>query len=784
LTNWDFLYGLFSKEAVYKGSLEKFRTSNKKKGTQEVDQAFLEEIEHWRELLAANISLRNELTERQLNYVIQKTIDRIIFLRICEDRGIENANVLQIAAGGKDRYKHLLNLFISADEKYNSGLFHFHNEKGIDEPPDTISESLIIDNKVLKEIIGNLYYPAPYEFAVLPADILGSIYERFLGKIIRMTGAHRVKVEEKPEVRKAGGVYYTPQYIVNYIVENTIGVLLQNKTPKTLKNFRIADPACGSGSFLINAYQYILDWYLRAYAKAPDQHKKQCVKTGERNGVAVYKLSINERKRILTSHIYGVDIDTQAVEVTKLSLLLKALEGLNEQEIQKELFNERVLPDLSRNIKCGNSLIGTDFYAQGILDLTEDDQYRINAFDWKTEFAEVFRDGGFDAVIGNPPWVSLTGKFGNDVYDNNEMTYLKEHYSDANTYMPNLYEYFLYRGLQILNGNGFFGYIIPDRLASNSQFVNLRKILLMETSIKHLVFRAPFPGIVTDTLILIYQKGYNDLNKIEILEYDKKPIFVEQENFMRNEKFAFSINTNAEFSRMISKIDTLKNMTPLSGFYFSTSGFGGKSNLITKNKESNNQITVMKGESINRYVITKTFWFDFKKDNITGRTTDKQKLGYIPKILIRKTGDRIIATKEETGVFPEQSLYFLYDNKTDINPSYVLGILNSKVVSFYFREKLITNKNSIAQIKKQDLDIIPIPALDLSKKSDKAAHDKLVALVDQMLVLKKKEQAETVPQAKTVLERQIKAVDKQIDALVYQLYGLTEEEIGVVEGEG
>jgi hypothetical protein len=184
-TNWDFLYGLFSKEAVYKGSLEKFRTSNKKKGTQEVDQAFLEEIEHWRELLAANISLRNDLTERQLNYVIQKTIDRIIFLRICEDRGIERANVLKTIADGKDVYKHLLNLFISADEKFNSGLFHFHREKDIDEPPDTTSETLTIDDRVLKEIIGSLYYPAPYEFAVLPADILGSIYERFLGKIIR-----------------------------------------------------------------------------------------------------------------------------------------------------------------------------------------------------------------------------------------------------------------------------------------------------------------------------------------------------------------------------------------------------------------------------------------------------------------------------------------------------------------------------------------------------------------------------------------------------------------------
>jgi hypothetical protein len=463
---------------------------------------------------------------------------------------------------------------------------------------------------------------------------------------------------------------------------------------------------------------------------------------------------------------------------------LKALEGLNEQEIQKELFNERVLPDLSRNIKCGNSLIGTDFYIQGTLGLSEDDQYRINAFDWETEFADIFKDGGFDAVIGNPPWVSLTGKFGNDIYDNNEIEYLKHCYSNANTYMPNLYEYFLYRGLQILNSDGFFGYIIPDRLVSNSQFVNLRKILLMETSIKQLVFRVPFPGIVTDTLIFIYQKGYKENSEIEILEYGANPVFIRQKDFFGNAKFVFFANTNAKASGVIGKIDLHESTIHLADIYLSTSGFGGRSNLITKNRESNKQIAIIKGESINRYIITKTFWFDFKKDNITGRTTDKQKLGYNPKILIRKTGDRIIAAKDETGIFPEQSLYFLYDKKTEMDISYILGILNSKVVSFYFREKLITNKNSIAQIKKKDLDILPVPLLDLSKKTGKSRHDKIVSFVNQMHDLKNREQAETVPQTKTMLGRQIKAVDKQINALVYELYGLTEDEIRVVEGEG
>jgi type I restriction-modification system DNA methylase subunit len=177
-------------------------------------------------------------------------------------------------------------------------------------------------NKVLKEIIGSLYYPAPYEFAVLPADILGSIYERFLGKVIRMTSEHRVKVEEKPEVRKAGGVYYTPQYIVNYIVENTVGPQLQNKTPKNLKNFRIMDPACGSGSFLINAYQYLLDWHLREYAKAPEQYKKQCVKTGERGGTEAFP----QTKTMIGRRIQAVD--------KRIDALVYELYGLTEDEIK------------------------------------------------------------------------------------------------------------------------------------------------------------------------------------------------------------------------------------------------------------------------------------------------------------------------------------------------------------------------------------------------------------------------------------------------------------------
>jgi len=227
---WDEIASIFSRDAVLKGSFDKYVESTKRKrGTAEVDAAFLKEIESWREMLARNIALRNpDLTRRQLNFAVQRTIDRIIFLRICEDRAIEHYGQLMALQNGANVYARLCNLFYRADERYNSGLFYFRKEKGRTDAPDELTPRVRIDDKPLKEIVRRLYYPeSPYEFSVLPADILGQVYEQFLGKVIRLTPAHRAVVEDKPEVKKAGGVYYTPTYIVDYIVKNTVGRLLQ-----------------------------------------------------------------------------------------------------------------------------------------------------------------------------------------------------------------------------------------------------------------------------------------------------------------------------------------------------------------------------------------------------------------------------------------------------------------------------------------------------------------------------------------------------------------------------
>jgi predicted type IV restriction endonuclease len=243
---WEEIAEIFSREAVLKGSFDKYaEVAGRRKGTAEVDAAFLAEIEGWREQLARNIALRNgALSNRQLNFAVQRTIDRIIFLRICEDRGIEQYGQLMSLLNGSEVYKRLITQFERADERYNSGLFYFQKEKGRLDAPDEMTPGLTIDDKNLKEIIKTLYYPeSPYEFSVLPADILGQVYEQFLGKVITLTAGHRAKVEDKPEVKKAGGVYYTPTYIVEYIVKNTVGKLLEEKTPKQADRLRILDPA-------------------------------------------------------------------------------------------------------------------------------------------------------------------------------------------------------------------------------------------------------------------------------------------------------------------------------------------------------------------------------------------------------------------------------------------------------------------------------------------------------------------------------------------------------------
>ncbi|TAK06717.1 restriction endonuclease subunit R, partial [bacterium] len=458
-----------------------------------------------------------------LNFAVQRTIDRIIFLRMCEDRGIEPDGQLLALLNGENTYKRLQYHYNLADDKYNSGLFHFKPEKGRAEAPDELTLRLKIDDKVLKDIIRRLYYPeSPYEFSVLGADILGNVYEQFLGKVIRLTAGHHAVVEDKPEVKKAGGVYYTPAYIVDYIVKNTVGKLCEGKTPKQISGLRILDPACGSGSFLIGAYTYLLnyhrDWYVN---DGQQKHTKEIYQgTGGQ-----WLLTTQEKKRILLNNTYGVDIDSQAVEVTKLSLLLKVLEGESEETIGKslKLFRERALPDLGSNIKCGNSLIGPDFYKNQQLSLLdEEEHYRINIFDWDAEFREIMTAGGFDAVIGNPPYLNVDDTWG---HGDKRLAALKALYPQIYNDKTDILFYFLAKATQL--SKGYVGFIVSRAFLEAYKADKLRGYLLANSSLKKLVdFRNfyVFPGVGITTCVTVTQpKAKPGLIEVYKLRGDSLP---------------------------------------------------------------------------------------------------------------------------------------------------------------------------------------------------------------------------------------------------------------------
>ena len=506
LNRFDFLYEILNKERIEQGSLEKYiaGTSNKK-GTESVDIDFLNSLDNLRTKLASNIAkLNKNLSVRDLNYAVQQIIDRIIFLRAAEDRGIEEYGDLKKTCENKgdNFYSNLLKIFEKADGRYNSGLFDFSK--------DSISSSIEIDNKVIKEIINELYYPlSPYEFSVISVEIIGNAYEQFLGKTITIGKNHSAKIELKPEVRKAGGVYYTPEYIVDYIVANTVGEAINGKKPEEIANIKILDPACGSGSFLLGAYKYLLNYHIEYYNKIKDRAKFKGSKEDviKENG----DLTIWIKKQILRNNIFGVDIDSNAVEVTKLSLLMKCLEGESPESIQnnQDLFNERALPSLEDNIKCGNSLIGNDFY-ESHLDLDDDTLYKINCFDWNSKFRDIMKAGGFDVVIGNPPYVKIQTMMESSPLS---VETLKQNYKSASSGNIDIYLCFVEKALQLLKSTGEMGYILPHKFFEGDMGENLRNIIANKKALKKVVYFGAnqiFDNATTYTCLLFLSGSERD----------------------------------------------------------------------------------------------------------------------------------------------------------------------------------------------------------------------------------------------------------------------------------
>ncbi len=894
---WDEIAGVFSRDAVLKGAFDKFAESNKaKRGTSDFDQEFLKTIEGWRAELARNLALRNpNLTQRELNFSVQRIIDRVIFLRICEGRGIEDYGRLLALTNGDRIYKRLAQQFEQADARYNSGLFHFKREKNRHEAPDELTLGLDLDDKLLRDILKSLYYPdCPYVFSHLPADILGQVYEQLLGKVIRLTEGHRAVVEEKPEVKKAGGVYYTPTYIVEYIVQQTVGKLLEEcsgrrkalaepaesdkvvegengpgrvTTPgpparsptfppaassreaarilDRVSKLRILDPACGSGSFLLGAYEFLLQWHLDFYVNnEPTRWAKGSRPVLVQISGGNWRLTIAERKRILLDNLYGVDIDAQAVETTKLSLLLKVLEGETQQSLQPVLrmLQERALPDLGDNIKCGNSLIGPDFYQQAELPLlTDEERYRINVFDWQKEFPGIFRrklatgelresasplddsmpgvplhgsygykkmksekavpppariesewEGGFDAVIGNPPYGAFAGAA--------ESNYFREKYrSPANSL--DTFLLFVERGHQLLRDQGLLGIIIPSGWVSTPSARPLRSLFI--ESFKPLSFVSlPFDVFhaYIDTVVVTAQR----VSKPEIHKSDSVQLFVFPSKFKIG-----SVRDFAQFEKKAHYRDWLGSRHI--EFLITCSRTETKilEKVRQKPKTLNDFLCVKRGIEVFTPLPTsgglvnpklaltgvlQRFNLEHGKKAFVGYEAEVEKskpFEYFsaPRILLRQVLSRKLRLQ---GVFTaetfltNQSVQSLIPNpelKSAPDLLFLLGILNSRLLSWYFVNfNSVARRDDFPKIIIQQTRELPFP--DWDSKPDKVLHDQMVKLVEQMLELHQRQSAARTPQEKASLERQIAATDTQIDRLVYDLYGLTDDEIRIIEEGG
>lgn len=878
---WDEIETLFSKEALLKGAFDKYAASEQKRGTEEVNEAFLNDIESWRETLAKEIAENHpDLGARDLNGAVQRIIDRIIFLRIAEDRGIEAYGDLEDVAEGERLYSTLVDRFQASDFRYNAGLFYFDKSDDRAGYPDTVTPDLDIGDDVLRPILSGLYYPeSPYVFDQIPADILGQVYEQFLGRSIVLEeegGERTARVEEKPDVKKAGGVYYTPTYVVEDIVRRTLGPLLEGKAPDDIGDLAVLDPACGSGSFLLVAFQYLLDWHLGQYTKdeealafwSVDRTKagKKAQRGTPYQPARIYQgqngewqLTIDEKRRILRNHIYGVDIDEQAVEVSKLSLFLKLLEGETQQTLlqagTRDAF-ERVLPDLGENIQCGNSLVGPDFYEGKPMDLfSREDRLQINAFDWENGFSSVMDGGGFDVVIGNPPYVrqEQRGMF-------------KEYFeSKYNTHSgkADLFVYFIERGVDLLRPGGRFGYIVSRSVLHADYASGLREHLWDNAAVDEFVDFGGLPVFkeAKDTYVCIpilsknEQPEETEVTKAEQLEgldldagVHTRTYQVPSSRFAEGTWSLRSVEEVELFRRIREEKRTLGDA--VDGIHYGVKTGLNKAfkideeerkNILSADPSAGDRIhRYPSGQDVRRYrlrdrgryvIAIPDGWTRSKMEEagielpeeidddaeeqawawLAGRHPGitEHLAPYAERARARHDqgefwwelractyydvleGAKIMypdITKQprfyldREGIYAANTVYIL-----DSDDPFLLGVLNSTLSWFMigmicipfgvragrFRYRLFT----------QSVEQIPIPNIDADDEGALQRKEEIIRLVERLQNLQEKKR-EASGRERELLERERGATDRQIDRQVYRLYGLSGDDIRIVEMNG
>jgi len=739
---------LLSRPSIEKGELDEYAEKEFKKPKRvAIDKQLVADLLRWRDKLEADFSGYNHLIDKKkIAENVQKVLNRIIFIRTCEDRGFEEKSLQEMVRNweeGRGKSDELVNglrvLFREFDKNYDSKLFE---ERILFE-----SEKFVVDDNTLAKVIKETYKGSKgirWNFNDINGDVLGSIYEQYLGQIQKSDNT-----KEKTSKRKSQGIYYTPRYIVDYIIKNTLGEILKNKPDYEASKIKVLDPACGSGSFLIKAFE-VLDNHIRK----------------EKNQKGTDPLINYARKfAILTSNIYGVDLDKEAVEIAQLNLLLKALER-----------RER-LPNLSHNIKCGNSLIsGTETELKKYFGKNWKDK---KPFNWEEKFSDVFKQGGFDVIIGNPPYVNLA-----NIKSEEDREWLKNHYETAKN-KSDLYSFFIERATKLLKDGGLLGFIVSNSWLGTDSFSKFREYLIKNTKVLKLIklsLGVFADATVTPVLIILKKEKAGKNHEIKLIEY-KDGKFIDIPNSLTYERITNSPNFNFSFGAEVSfNVPTVK-LGEIAKFSLGIKTSDDE-RFILNSKKDKDSYPALRGKDVSRYSYKyANKWIWYKPELMMEKVgAGPRKLDYFlrEKILFKDVAVEICATLDKENYLSNDTLSLIYE-ADKYNLRFILALLNSKFVNNWY----LINYSSGLHIKINELQNIPIHKIDFSNKIEKQKHDELVKLADKMLKLNKDLQNLNPildEDEYKELKSEIEKTDKEINEKVYKLYGLTPEEIKIVEG--
>lgn len=505
LERFELLWDYLSREAILGGSLQRLHPEDERpRGAEPLDVAFEAKLSEWRVELAKSILRYGKTRDAEvISGAAQRILDRIVFLRLCEELGLENYGALNSMVNDEDGF---WPLFMEAHEaryrRVYDGLLFPSREEDDPTPVESQIRTWWLKGRAFEHIVRGLYYPQPYRFDAVPLELLGGIYERFLGKRLRVVG-NDVKDEFKPEYQRTKGAVYTPPWVVRRVVRRALAPLTNDADPDAILGLRILDPACGSASFLLGAYDHLeaalLEWG-REHRRDP---RTKALFVEDKDGL---RLSVETSRRIIKGCLHGVDIDPNAVEVARMSLALRHLERVSGDLAEEP---RDLLASIGRSVRQGNSLVGPDIAGLGL------DPEAVRAtmpFPWEDRlsgFGDVLAEGGFHAVVGNPPYIEVKRykEWMPEMY-----RYLKEgsRYVTAGQGKTDIAMPFMERSVRLLRPGGRLGFIIQNRFfkteygESTRQW--LRKGQFLE-SVEDFRDVQVFAGRTTYTTILVLQAG-------------------------------------------------------------------------------------------------------------------------------------------------------------------------------------------------------------------------------------------------------------------------------------